>query len=1024
MESGPVSAFDSSFDDILEDISNMKHDTNRLRRVTAIISDCTKSEDWVSLMKVGLFLLSSPEQFCHHSCLLVATALCSSPYPHEAMAYMKELAARNIEPHPSCLVKIFNDLIKEGDHAALASAVLTLARLNVFVYGDVIEYAYSLCLRKGDYEGAEALLALIETRLGASYSKVAYYSLFQAAPEAALEKYPQFKAVGVLRPTSYASHMLAAGHTKEAADALNDCVRLDLDVDNRKHVFKALTAALLSEQSDQRIGHGTWNEAEKLVWGMVRRAGCTATAFEETMGFWSSVGSYLCPEAADVTAAVAPSKEPAGVDSVDRELLRDACVQRRKEVLLDMSRSGVMPKLSSFKKALRFDPALYEKRENAIEDMRAMSRAGSFQSLSGLWAGVMLAAEMKPAPSVELISDMLRDNIELAIEDTKTLLARRDNRGFRKVLIVDAKGAPVTDEEGLEVFRYEVEKIDDHVLQFAWTQLLSEFAIAVKMQSRGQTTDVFEEVVGEHFAFPRGTFSLWRYRTSMRSATRSNKKSAEIIPTRWFMERALRTYQNRQVLTEAFNMTLSYYLTTKDSSQFAEIAGYMVDNNYLDAQALRTIRDHCEKNNKMELYHSAIIDLAAGLCKEDSNPYGAKLLSDFTSTSPFFSCDSLQQRWKDTLTEGVRSNDLMLSEALAETMSHLTAQLAPPKAQDKLIWDDRVKVLDKLATVVIAQKTCGFSCKWVNLSSIVPAVFLDRKMRQNAQYRLKILNLAKLVLCTEHYDRRIPMRAFFTQFVELGFGIGFEQLWDTDAEFASLHGAQSEHIDEIMKIKCMRSAGDFYAAVDIFETGVLRRGVPFAIQLLQEKNAFNLYLGAHAAIIRRALDQGDEQSAAIVACEIQRFERIVVKLSDIGVLTKPELLNAVLLSLDADSFSPRTPVEYLWTLFVYVEKMVEKIESLPACSVPAPQSAQTTEQIEEIISTFNSTRRRFSKRPSDKAHNVTSLYPPNHLSSKDRADMLYTIKNVVESLAWLISPKDEELYSRFVSCKSRVQNMT
>ena len=65
----------SIFDKVADELREMPTDSNRLMKMTQVIEKCQSKEDWTSLIKMGAFMLSSPQYFCHHSCLLIAITL-------------------------------------------------------------------------------------------------------------------------------------------------------------------------------------------------------------------------------------------------------------------------------------------------------------------------------------------------------------------------------------------------------------------------------------------------------------------------------------------------------------------------------------------------------------------------------------------------------------------------------------------------------------------------------------------------------------------------------------------------------------------------------------------------------------------------------------------------------------------------------------------------------------------------------------------------------------------------------------
>jgi hypothetical protein len=1068
------------FDQSLDEIAGMRNDTNRLVALTNLISRCKQNEDWVHLLQLGLFLLSSPHYFCHHSCMLVAAALCTSPYSSEALSYMQELAARGIQPHPSAVVKALHALVAEEDHAALANAIISLTEQNVFIYLDIVEFAHNLCMRYQKYDDAERLLQILEADAGQVYVRNAYLTLLKDAPGGpeTLGRYEQMRALGVCRPAVFAPHLLACGQTDRAAALLTGAVLLDKRADPRDPVHRGVALRLLLEAPCQAIGHRqTEGKLERFMWSAVRQQPIGAPAFETAMALWGGVGDAARSSAGSEASPVGAGGEgceeggevggegvpPPPLDTGTGALHAAACQRRRLEVLFDMVQAGVSPLPSSFRAALGLanplpNPLPGRKEapsdEAAMEDVRELNRRGAFKSLAGLWAGVEVACDIQTAP-MELLYEVLRDNAEAGLEDTHALLERLGCHPLKKKLMPTEANA-----EG-EVYRYNVEQVQDTVLQHAWVQLLGKFTLAGRI--RHAAPQAPEGVaVARHFDMQSQPLLFWgnvKYRTRLRRG-QTGVAPAPTTPPTWFLENSKRPVINSFILSESFKSILSYYLASGDNAFFLDIANYVLDHKYYNLQALHVIREQCAERKQLSTFYNIMVELATGMCEDSkNNPYGARLLRDFKSNSHVFSCAGLAEHWAGAMDR--RGGHVMLDGLFRDTVSHLTGRLSPKVGVGKnKPWEERAQILDSLATVVLAQTTCGLTCNWKEVSLAIPTVFLPTNLIRNA-YRIKMLNFGKLVLFSEHYERSVPLALLLTHFDRLQYYVGAEEIWDSCSPAAM---ARSEHFAQILLIKHERTKGKTNSEnrktnkfiISIFEKGMLSRGIPFALQLLQRKEgALGLYLQAHMAIVscrpqkQGAADEAGVEVSAEAAAEqeaavaqelaagleleleqLEKFARVVGRLSQLGATTSLDGLMALTHQFEAGGgggggggSGGGQASAALWSMFLYVEKVVEDLEKLPVHSVPVPLTGPFPEQVAAILHTFNASKRRFSKRPTDKVHTMDTVYPPGHQSVLERQKLRSALSAVVDKLAWAISPTDRELYMRFVTCQSRIASM-
>lgn len=1033
---------DATFDVILEEVAALRIDTTRISRLTSIIRECLEREEWVNLVKLGLFLLSSPDHFCHHSCLLIATALSMSPHPHEAMEYMQELAARNIVLNQSCLVKLMNSFIKMKDVEALSNAILTLSKLNVFVFSDIVEYAFLQCLRREAYEEAYSLLDILEHKAGSTDLKRAYINLSELDPIGAQARIAKMKAVGVQPTPLQVLHMLNAGNIQEATHQVDEYFRLNINVNTRSVLYRRLFAELIKVEKCLPVRHGKWSAAERLVWGIVRHNGCNHIAFEEAMHFWSSIASDLvvekprasitdtCNGLADVVS-INDDEVKGGItrsDLADDKIeLYDMYLRRRREVLFDMARAGVVPNTFSFKTALRFAPPVNATRDYIVSEMRQMNINGEFKTLAGLWGGIMIACDVKPFPPLQLVEEIIRDNISSAIDNTDELISLRDMRPFRRRLVSDSNGIPCKDSAGNELFRYDIKLIEDGVVQYAWTQLLSEIVCVAKRAASPQrpADKILDNLIGDYFVVPGSMYSLWLDRADFRRMTFDEKVLRNVRtprPPRWFFERSGRVFQNPLVMAESFALVLKYYATINDNKSFFEVADFMVENRYLDLTGLTLIKERCFSLEKMDTYHGVVVELAEGLCDVKRNPLGAKLLENFKNTSPFFDCKDLQQRWRDMLAiaEGGSAFDGLFTQPFAESLEYFAEKL---RERDSLTAAQKVEYMDKVATIVIAQKTNGLQTNWKSLSSVIPGIFLPKQRRMfNAAYVSKLLCMGKLIVSTEHYEKRVQYKDLLYQFQVLNRPSPFEQLWNTDSEFCAMN-TKVEHIVDIMKIRCSAQVADYSGVCDVFETALLHRGDMFAYALLKESGALNMFLLAHSRLISDALKANDNHTADVVAREMNRLERVLNKISSLNVLVGAELVSSAHQIFRVDKIGPQTPVELLWSIFIFVEKVLAAIEKLPPSSVPISPESVAQSEIDAIITAFNANPYLHKNRASVKVAEMTSIYPQEYVSIKNKFDILHELHIVMEKLSWLISPKERLLFDRFATFKTRLERI-
>jgi hypothetical protein len=1083
------------FAQVLDEVAGMRNDTNRLVRLTGIISRCKQEGEWVNLLQLGLFLLSSPHYFCHHSCMLVAAALCTSPYSSEALSYMQELAARGIQPHPGGVTKVLRDLVQLEDQEALGDAFVALAEQNVFILSDVIEYTYGLCLKKENYAAARRLLRIIEENgTNMQIRKTYIYTLrYDKSSKEALGRFDQMRAMNVIPTALFASHYLSIGETDRAAQALGSAVLTDLSFRARDSVLVDVARALLEEDANQFIGHREQNELERFMWSTVRQTPqpgdtivSSVNAFESLMTLWGKVGDNVLissdaapagpasavEERGEELGALDGDSDPmsrAGLGDADARSLHEACHRRRLEVLYDMLQSGVTPRSASFRRALGLKPvpatATAHSDEVAVKEVRELNRRGAFRSLAGLWAGVMVARDIETAP-MALLHELLRDNTEPALNDTHLLLNRLGCPVLRKKLLVgkDNRVLYELDANGKEreKYRYDIEQFPDLILQHAWATLLSEFSLAGKIRQSPESYD--SRAIGQHFDLDSRPLVFLRNVQKQMWFYKGEPKT----PPNWFLDCSKRTNRNPMILAEGFKSILSYYHNDGDSASFKEIANYVIDNKYYNLQCLHFLREHCKEMKQPGKFYGIMVELASGMTEDSAKtPYAARVLSDFKAASYHFSAAGLPEQWAGSLDR--HGPHVMLDGFFRDTVTHLVARLsdnsakmstpyhgvtkAVLRANMKEGWAERERIMDALATVVVAQTTCGLTCNWAELASSMSHVFMPPGYITNT-YRVRVLNFGKLIQFPEHFFRRESLTLMLSHFHKVGYSVGIEEVW------ASCQPALlciPDHAANILAIKRRRASGYLNDEatnkwiVDAFETFILSRGILFANQLLMQENALPTYFKSHLDLVCRphvhevteqtageaGAETGTAAAQAAVSLELERFGRVVARLSDLGATLNIANLNAMSRLFEAENFDEKTQNVALWTMFLYVEKAVEDLEKLPPHSVPVPLGGDCTAQIADILDTFNKitiktrqSRSRFTKHPPSylvgeaRTPPMESVYPPGHQSARQRHELRNALSGVVDKLVWAISPKgDQDLYMRFCTCQARIARM-
>ena len=965
------------FDQSLKEITAMRMNSDRLVRVTQLIYNCTKQQDWLNLLKLGLYLISSPENYCYHSCLLIAVALSTSPHTKECLSYMHEMTVRNMEPHPSCLHKVLDSMIKKKDVVSLSDAIITFSRHNFMTSPHVLNYTLLLCLQKKELDLAEQLLEVAESFSGNVNRRRAFFHMYEFAPSLMVNRYQQASVLGLFVPEVIALEYLQQDKPYKAANILHEGMTFGSPIKPFSKIVKEVSVALLRLETPSGIGHGEENEFERFIRCIFRHVSSDGSSFKDVMRFWSSLGRSLGNN---------NSSKP--VDILDS--LRIACERRRLEVLYDMLESGVFPTRVNFKTALNVSTIIDD--AQVIEDINQMNEQGKLKSLAGLWAAIMTLKGIYPLQT-ELISKLVSTNMESAIADTQSLLTRWGFRAFEK--------QSRKDESGVEKCRYTVESISEQKLQYVWTQLLSAVRNGSEMTDHYGASDYFD--MDSEFLVLRNTVS---------KQLKTLKSEFPGASWTWFIRNRTLVIDNPLVKSWNLELVMRVYLKLQEYECFEVISDHVITHKLYNLNILSMIKNYCTKVNKMDRFYKIIVELAEGLCNIETNPYGADLLHTFKSQDSKVSFSGLHDHWSSEMFN--RGQHAMLDAYLKETTSHLVEQLHAPKSR----WKEKRHFIDDIAAITIAQTTCGLTVETKDMKRALIDMLVHPRitnMRSLEGYHEKVSKFGQLVQVVCPRDQAYNLWILLTHFSATNYATGVEELWEAK-DWLPL--VKVENFVQVLRVKFRRCRTDKNSRewlLNTFECALTSRGKEFGEDLLKDQEVLEMFLRTHFLVVNDKDSSPDDIAAAL-----RRFERIISKMGDLQAICNYTTCTKILKRYEKD-VALKTPKAQVWSILLYAERTIDNIALLPRQSVPIPALGPTPQIVNEILETFNDTIKASpTERQLRNLSVMTSVYPPRYLSGQEFNEICILLQDVLDNLAWVISPEDEDMFSRLSLCKKRL----